>query len=169
VFLAGWLANVSQTYGPLVTSGAIFVSAAVAVGAIVYNVRTARKRATIDLVMHLRQNNTLVEAKKKVLALHENNAQFSKYALKENSGVEENNWILEVLNAHEFVAAGIRQGAFDEQTYKRMQWSVLVRDWAALETYVMELRNSRGRPTLYQEFQWLAKKWNKKSLKTENL
>ena len=167
VLVQDWLACLAQTYGSLVTSGAIFISAVVAVFAILYNSRIARRRATIDLVMHQRQNNDLVQAKKKVLKLHEGNAQFFKYALLENAGTEENDCILEVLNAHEFVAAGIREGAFDELTYKRMQWSVLVRDWTAFETYVIEFRKSRARPTLYQEFELLAERWKKRPLKID--
>ena len=162
-----WLICLAQNYGPLLTSGAILISAAVAVGAIVYNGGNARRRATIDLVMHLRQNDALVQAKKKVLVLHEKNTQFFKFALMEHAGSEESNSVLEVLNSHEFVAVGIREGAFDEKIYKRMQWSVLVRDWDALETFVMEFRKSRNRKTLYQDFELLAKRWKKKPLQVE--
>jgi hypothetical protein len=151
----------------LVTSGAILISAGVAVCAILYNAKLLRQRATIDLVMYQRKDEALNKAKRKVLTLHDSTAQFARYALKEHFGTEENDAILTVLNAHEFVAVGVREGSFDEKTYKRLRWSSLVRDWDALETYVAELRKSRGRPTLFQEFELLAKRWKKIPLKVE--
>ena len=156
-----------NNYGPLVTAGAILISAGVAVCALVYNTKLLRKRATIDLVMHQRGDPIYNKAKRKFLELHENTAQFSKFALKEHYGSEENDAILVVLNSHEFVAMGVREGAFDEKTYKRLRWSSLVRDWNALETYVAEFRKSRERPTLFQEFELLAKRWKKDPLKKE--
>lgn len=116
-----WLVCFLTNYGPLVTAGAILISAGVAVCAIFYNAKLAKKRATIDLVMHQRQDATLNKAKRKVLTLHESTAQFSKFALKEHFGTEENDAILTVLNAHEFVAVGAREGSFDEKTYKRLR------------------------------------------------
>lgn len=160
-----WLTSIAQNYGPLITSGAILFSAAVAVGAMIYNGRMARKRATIDLMLHQREDSRLVEAKKKVRQLHESNTQFLKYALTENSGTAENEAILMVLNNHEFVASGIREGAFEEMTYKRSWCHVLIRDWDALSTFVTEFRKSRQRPTLYKEFEWLATRWKANPLK----
>lgn len=162
-----WLVCLLNNYGPLVTAGAILISAGVAVCAIIYNAKLLKKRATIDLVMYQRKDEALIKAKRMVLDLHEKTAQFSKFALKENFGSEENDAILTMLNSHEFVAVGVREGSFDENTYKRLRWSALVRDWNALETYVAELRKTRNRPTLFQEFELLAKRWRSKPLKKE--
>lgn len=43
----------------------------------------------------------------------------------------------------------------------------MVRDWDALETYVAEIRKTRKHPTLFQEFELLAKRWKKNPLKAE--
>lgn len=163
-----WLICLAQNYGPLLTSGAILISAAVAIGAIIHNGRNAKRRATIDLVLHQRQDQVLAKARKKMLELHDGNAQFFKYALLENAGSEENDSILIALNAHEFVAAGIREGAFDEKTYKRLRCHVLIRDWDALATYVSEFRKTRNRPTLFKEFEWLATRWKADPLKFDD-
>lgn len=163
-----WLICLAQNYGPLLTSGAILISATVAVGAIVLNGRSAKRRATIDLVLNQRQDQNLVKARKKVLELHEGNTQFFKYALLEHAGSEENEAILIALNTHEFVAAGIREGAFDEKTYKRLRCQVLIRDWDALATYVAEFRRTRNRQTLFKEFEWLATKWKADPLKVDD-
>ena len=148
-----------QNYGPLITAGAIVLSGLIAAIAIYHNLSTARRRATIDVVMHEKMNPTLVAARKKVLALHENGAEFIKFALKENAGSEETIAILAILNFREFVAAGIREKAFDEAMFKRIQFSVVTRDWKNCEGFVVELRKARNRPTLFQEYQWLAERW----------
>ena len=162
-----WLSAFVQAYGPLITPGAILISASVAVWAIFYNQGIARRRATVDLIMDEKRNQEFLRARKVVRDLHEANAQFAKFALLENVGSPENEAILTVLNAREFVAVGIREGAFDEETVKRLQYSVFIRDWNALQTYIMEFRKSRGYPTLFQDFEWLAKKWIADPIKAE--
>ncbi|WP_218966857.1 DUF4760 domain-containing protein [Snodgrassella alvi] len=67
--------------------------------------------------------------------------------------------ILDVLNNHEFMAAGIKEGAFDEEIYKCMKRSLIIKDWEKLELYVRALRKREQRDRLFSEFQWLAEKW----------
>lgn len=143
------------------TPGAILFSATVAVGVMIYNARIARRRATVDLIMYMRQNTNLLKARKTVLRLQENKAQFAKYALLEHADSEENQCILEVLNINEFVAVGIREGAFDEKTFKRLSRSRFIKDWETSETYISEFRESRGINVLFIELEWLAKQWKK--------
>lgn len=59
----------------------------------VYNAKIARKRATVDLVMHMRQNQTLIDARKTVLRLQEQDAQFAKWALLEHVLFTEMQWL----------------------------------------------------------------------------
>lgn len=80
---------------------------------------------------------------------------------------EECKSIIEVLNAYEFIASGIRQGAFDEATYKRLRYSNVVKDWNILCAFVLELRNNKGSTTLFQDFKWLASRWQAKPLKPD--
>lgn len=154
-----WLTCFLSTYGPLVTPGAILISAAVAVGVMIYNAQIARRRATVDLIMNSRQNESFSKARKVVLNFQEDGTQFSKFALAENAQTDENQCVLVVLNFNEFVAVGIRENAFDEKTYKRLRKTRYIRDWETLETYVAEFRKSRKSNTLFSEFEWLAKRW----------
>jgi predicted nucleic acid-binding protein len=125
----------------------------------VYNAKIARRRATVDLVLHLNSNDEWNKARKKVLELHERDEEFLKYALKEHSKTEENSCILSVLNTNEFIAVGIIEGAFDENTYKRLRRKAFIRDWDALETFVKEFRRARNIKELFTEFQCLATRW----------
>lgn len=161
------VAQFAQDYGPFITAGAIFVSGLIAAIAVIHNLRAARRRATIDLVMHERVNQRLLDARRKVLTLHHGNAEFTKFALKEHGETDEAMALLTVLNFQEFVASGIREKAFDEEIYKRVWFSVVVRDWDAFEGFIRELRKTRNRPTLFQEFQWLAERWKKAPLEKD--
>lgn len=92
----------------------------------------------------------------------------AKYASKDYLGSEESDAILKILNHYEFIASGIREGAFDEKIYKRMQYGLVTRDWESLNGYIADLRKARAHKTLFQEFEWLGKRWKKKSLKSDN-
>jgi hypothetical protein len=100
--------------------------------------------------------------------MHEDRANnFTKYL--SDKGAPEFQHIMRVLNNYEFIAAGIREDALDEEIFKRVQWSVVMKDWAALSGCVMELRSSSERPTLFQEFESLSKRWKEKPLKVDRL
>lgn len=73
-----------------------------------------------------------------------------------------------ILNDYEFVASSMRDKAFNICLYKRMRYSVVVSDWEALKAFVHEKRQEVSRPTLFQEFEWMAKKFKKKPLKQDN-
>ncbi|OUE47334.1 hypothetical protein BZY94_06385 [Burkholderia territorii] len=123
--------------------------------------KDARRRATIDLVMHHQKDADLNAAKKLVIGLQGNGTPLGAHP----AGSPEYKAILDVLNAYEFVASGIRQGAFDEDVYKRVFCSMLTRDWKALAGFVLEIRNRVNKPTLFQDFEELAQRWDRKPLK----
>ncbi|MDX8399003.1 MAG: DUF4760 domain-containing protein [Gallionellaceae bacterium] len=123
----------------------------------------SRRRATVDLVLHQKRNLILVEAEKEFYKLEKAGVNFTAFAC--DSSKTENNCIIEVLNNHEFVASGLKDGAFDEESYKRMMHSIVTKDWELLKAYVTELRSSRKHHTLFQEFEWLAEKWKADPLK----
>ena len=112
-------------------------------------------------------NLALIEARRTVLALHGTKENLSKFATKDYVTSKEAMAILTVLNFREFVAAGIREKAFDGAMYKRVQFSSLTRDWENLKGFILELRKTRNRPSLFQEFQLLAERWLKKPLKVD--
>ena len=119
----------------------------------------------IDIVIQQKQDEELQAARRYVLAMHEKNVEnFASYLLDRES--EPCKHILRVLNNYEFIAAGIRESALDEEIYKRVQYSVCIKDWDALSGFVMEFRRNTQRPTLFQEFEFLAKRWKKDPLKS---
>lgn len=144
---------------------AIVLSALSAIALLYINSRQAKKRATVDLVLHETTNPEIIEAKKQVRHCHDNKVDITQLSCKGNENKPENASIKIVLNNYEFIAAGIKEGAFDEEIYKRMKRSILVRDWEAFSAYITELRRQTKRNELYMEFGWLAARWSKNKIK----
>lgn len=159
-----WL---GETLGFWIQTGAFVLSAIGAIAIIYNNSHQAKKRATIDLVLHELTNPEIIEAKKQIAQYHDSQIDFTNLSCKEHKAKPENGYIRTVLNNYEFIAAGIKEGAFDEEIYKRMKRSILIRDWDALAAYVAEIRRRTGREKIYIEFQWLAERWKKSEIKPE--
>ena len=151
-----------------IQTGALLVSATAAVWVIRASDRSQQRRATIELVIHQKLDDKLRNAKAYVAALHEKQeGNWAKYLEQPHS--DEISHLMTVLNNYEFIASGIHQDALDGRLFKSMQYSVVVRDWAALKPLVMELRRKWERDTLFQEFEELAAKWKGLPLKKRRL
>lgn len=148
-------------------SGIILLTAIIAVWTLRSNRSTNGKRATIDVVMTERRDASMQAAKDTLTKLKRENSNIAAYAHQDQADTPEAKAILALLNHYEFVAGGIRDGAFDECTFKRMKHGITIRDWDALCGFVSEVRNSRKHPTLFQDFEWLARRWKKKPLKQD--
>lgn len=159
-----WL---GESIGFWIQTGAFVFSALGAIAIIYNNSHQAKKRATIDLVLHELSNPEIIEAKKQVRQCYDSNTDFTKLSCEENKDKPENGYIKTMLNNYEFIAAGIKEGAFDEEIYKRMKRSILIRDWDAFSAYVAELRRRTNRNKIYIEFQWLAERWRKSEIKPQ--
>ncbi|WP_100101766.1 DUF4760 domain-containing protein [Snodgrassella communis] len=119
-----------------------------------------KQRATVDAVIADKRDATLINSRLMYAKLKENNTDFNTIGAQSLLANEkENQAILDVLNNYEFMAAGIKEGAFDEEIYKRMKRSLVIKDWEKLELYVRALRKREQRDRLFSEFQWLAEKW----------
>src|SRR6266852_3117467 len=156
----GWL---GETTGIWFQTGSLFLSAIGALWIVFSRSRTEKKRATVDLMLHQTKDKTLMDAKKKILELHESGQEnFACFLQEKDSGQknsDEYDTIIKILNNHEFVAAGIREGAYAESLYKRMRFSAIIRDWEALAGFIAEFRRQHNTYSTWQEFDWLAKKW----------
>jgi hypothetical protein len=156
-----------ETVGFWVQTGALILSAIFALLLVQSRERSEKRRATVDLVIQQKHDSELQTSRQWVLTQHENHAgNFTQHLVSKTADPFRH--ILRVLNNYEFIATGIREDALDEEIYKRLQYSVVIKDWNALSGCVMELRQSTGHRTLFQEFQALAERWHKKPLKADN-
>src|ERR1022692_2881747 len=160
-----WL---GETKGFWIQTGALIISAIGGLLIIRSRSKTERRRATVDLVLHQKNDNELMEAKRHLLKLHDDGTKNFAIFLNQKESPEYKA-IIKVLNTHEFVCCGIRGKAYDEKLYKQMQCSSMIRDWNALSGFVIEFRKTIGDQahdsrTFYQDFERLSEKWNKKPL-----
>ena len=154
-----------ESVGFCTQTAIFFISAVAAVGLIYQSGKQARIRALLDLMMKQKTDLPLIAATHRVLELKTNGELLSKHAIKDS---DERKEILLVLNNLEFIAVGIRLKAFDENVYKESQYSNLIRIWNACSGFVSELRNSTGKKTIFQDLEFLAKKWEAKPIKNIN-
>ena len=125
-----------------------------------------RQRATIDAVMADRKDDNLIRSRRVYAKMKQEKKDFDALGsapLLDNE--EANHAILDILNNYEFMASGIKEGAFDEEIYKRMKGSLIIVDWQHLHIYVYALRKRENRPKLFIEFEWLTKKWDDENKK----
>ncbi|WP_439290813.1 DUF4760 domain-containing protein [Lonepinella koalarum] len=156
-----------ESYGFWVQTGAVVLSAVMAILAILHNGKMARKRTTIDVLLQENQDETLRNAKFTVFNLARNQSlNFVKHYFDEKEKQsDEYKQITMLLNRYEFIAQSIRNKAFEEKIYKQMQYSNITMMWDRLCPLVYEIRRVQNIKTYYQEFEWLAKRWKNKPLK----
>lgn len=155
----GWL---GESWGFWIQTGAFFLSAIGAIAVIYYNGKQARLRALIDLIVHQKADKELVEATRRVNALHKKGEPWTKHLDPE---CQERKDILLVLNNQEFIAVGVRLRSFDEVTYKQMQCTNVLRLWEASKGFIVEMRTEAKKDTIFQDFERLALRWKKLPIK----
>ena len=132
------------------------MSALAAVAVIYYNGKQARVRALIDLIVQQKMDVGLIDATRRVYALRDGGGPLSAHAGKD---CQERKEKLRVLNNQEFIAVGVRLKAFDEEVYKEMQCTNVLRLWDVSRGFIHEIRRADGKETIFQDFEKLACKW----------
>lgn len=158
------LTLLGESVGFWIQTTAIIVTGIAAVISIRTNGRSSQHRATIDLLLAQKTDQNLIDAKKVVSNLHKN-GEFTELACRAMMDDPRRASILVILNNYEFIALGIREGALDGRIYKRACYSQLLRDWRAMNPFIVELRTQNNIETLFQEFEYLAKQWQRRPLK----
>ena len=164
-----FLRELAHLFGePIVQNLILVLSAAIGIWTIGSSSRQERRRATVDLVLDQLQDDSLMAHRHTVRRLIDSKADLP--AILDLPTIPtpppERIAILAILNLHEFMASGVRQGAFDEKTYKRLFYTMVVGHWKYLSTFALKYRAGIG-PTVYQDFQWLAEKWRDHPLRSD--
>lgn len=166
----------------------IVVSAYIAFSTIATSKATARERATLDTILDDNKDEDLYDAKILVHDFHKNPQAY--FASKNDTSStrttlaqlftvdgsqltpaehEVRKALIKALNRYEFYAVGINSGLFDEQLFKRMHCSNILRLWKTSDTAVTQLRNFTKIDTLFKDLEVLAVRWKAKSLKSEDI
>lgn len=153
--------RIAQTYGVWLEAGAIVVSAIIALVTIIVVRRMTRKRATLDL-MHRLENEELHQNRRlEFQKLRDNkDKQLSQWASGEHDNSKEQLQIKRICNQYEMIAVGIFEGILDEKLYRRWFRSQLLLDWAACKGFIVEFRQRKKIYSIYAEFEALAEEWS---------
>lgn len=163
--------SVQSGIGPWLQAGAIVLSfvTALVVALITRssNQSIARKKSTIDLIVLEQTNQKFLDDRRQFRVLREA-GRLEQWADPEKKLDPSRAVVINILNSYEFVAVGIKNGAYCEQTYKDWCRTTFVKDWVQLGAFVSALRshlNGDG-AKIYAEYAALATKWANASEKS---
>ena len=145
---------------------ALFVSLSVISAVIIYWRTSVNQRrvALVSMILQNQASESVKQATQRMRSLYEQNNHSLKSFVHKND--EDLKAILTVANHYEFMAVAIHQGAFDEDTYKALEYSNVMRNWNVLEDFIKEARATHSNQTWFQDFEKLVADWKKSPLKT---
>lgn len=145
---------------------ALSVSLSAVTALIVYwrNSASQRRIALVNMIIQFQSDEKMKEVGRTVRKLYSDGGNSLKCYVDKDG--EERKAILTLANHYEFMAVAIRYGAFDEDTYKSLEYSNVMRNWNVLKDFVEEARSKHGNHTWFQDFEKLANRWKKKPLET---
>lgn len=148
----------SVTYGPWIQTGAIVASFIGVILTILATQRVAKRRATLDLMMMEQTNEGMIERRRTFVRLKEA-GNLVEWASREKKSSEDSTTIRAVLNQHELIAIGIKEGTLDEKIYKKWYRTTVVNDWISCKPFVMQLRSDLGSGVFWKEYELLVRSW----------
>ncbi|WP_435954075.1 DUF4760 domain-containing protein [Dryocola sp. BD626] len=155
----------------IISNAIVLLGVIVAIGTIIYNVRTAKKTQTAIFLFESRQDKQYIESLHILKQVHRSGKSFRAYvfpcegkAITEEEMIERRKFQY-ILNFYERVAVSIREGIYDEQMIKRTSFTTVIETYDIAEPLIKAIREHIKSTTTYQEFEWLVKRWKKKPLK----
>lgn len=159
------MGGVGITEGILIVQTVAFaISAIAAVFMLRHSKMLAKKRATVEVLLRLRLDSDYIRHRDHFRTLMKNEDNLAQFASKAKLDSDATMLIFRILNYHEYLATGVSEDAFDAEIYKRMAYTMCLRDWDRLHGFVTELRQTESSKTLYQEFEHLVRRWKHKPL-----
>lgn len=146
-------------YGSAITGGAVIVSALCAITVILANRTIARKRATLDLILHIESDGDLIDARNKMIDLKKSTNRSGVYGTEDKRDSDEAKAIRTTLNIDELVAVQIVEGVIDERVYRRWFNKAFIDDYKSMTGYIEAVREYKKNPNVFRELELLAKRW----------
>jgi hypothetical protein len=159
-----WRHEFQNVFGaPWVQNMILAVTAIIGLSTLGASSRQERRRATVDVLLEGLNDPKMREARITVRRMIDSGLNVAHLLSEE--GLEDRLIIISILNRYEFMAAGLHEGAFDTSIYRRMYNTNIISDWDDLRDFIMAYRESRKRPTTFQELEKLVRIWKKTPLK----
>lgn len=148
-----------HTYGSDIQNGAVVLSAIAAFAVIRDSRRTARRRGTLDLILHQQSDAELVKSRAEFNKIKVGVERPSFYGKPGQEASAQFETIRKVLNIHELTAVAINEGVIDELVYRRWFNTTIINDREAMKDFIVEVRRTHSSPGAFCEFEKLAKRW----------
>ena len=147
--------------------GAVLLSGVLVAVVSISNLRTlARRKQTADALFAGRNDEEFKLGLQCVSKIHDaDNSNIRSFAKLENKDCDEFKKMLYVLNHFEFVSIGIQHGIYDEEMYRDASYGTVVSLHEKVMPFIIAMRETRKRNTIFQEFVWLADRWKSRPLK----
>lgn len=155
----------------IISNAIVFLGVLVAIGTIIYNVRTAKKTQTANFLFESRQDAQYIESLHVLKMVHRSGKSFRSYVFpNEGQTISEEEMIERrkfqyILNFYERVAVSIREGIYNEKMIKRASYTTVIETYDIAEPLIKAIREHIKTETTYQEFEWLVKRWKADPLK----
>lgn len=155
----------------IISNAIVLLGVLVAIGTIIYNVRTAKKTQTANFLFESRQDERYTESLHTLKQVHRSGKSFRSYVFPaEGSAITEDEMLERrklqyILNFYERVAVSIREGIYNEKMIKRTSYTTVIETYDIAEPLIKAIREHIKSETTYQEFEWLVKRWKAKPLK----
>ena len=146
------------------TAIAALVGASLATTGWLYTARRARslsrKQHTVNVMLQASFDADFREASSKIRPYLKAGNCPDDDLTKENDEVREA--FRRVLNHYEFVAAGLRNGDFDENLVRDSERGAILLLFRACKQLIYKIRDDRSRLSIYEHLEWLNRRWDEK-------
>ena len=157
------LVEFGRDYAPFIQAGGVLFSALVAgiyaMFQIRANRRISRERATLDLLIKREWDKDYLDHKAKFNRLRDGEGGLEKWICTEHRNSDEANSIRYIMNDYELIALAIARGVIDGEMYKAWFRGSMIRDFRAAEIAIGRARNLANYPSIYIEWERLARRW----------
>jgi hypothetical protein len=154
-----------------IQTGVLFFSAILAIVAIFSARANERRKSAANVLFTSRGDKEMVESIRRIEALHNGNENIRRLAADGLTEEQQSDAqrIRHVLNHYEYISVGIQQGIYDETIFKDSQYGIVVGLYRHTKPFIDALRENKKKPTIFQEFEWLACRWLSKPLGKKKL
>lgn len=118
---------------------------------------TARRTSTLNYLVRVDTDQDMIEARGTFTEVTSDIEAVLKYAQKEKFHTKKASRIRLILNENEKIAIGIQFGALDGRYIRRTMRGQLLSDFKLSAPYIYKLRELRGNPAIYHEFEELVR------------
>jgi hypothetical protein len=143
---------------------AVLIGASLATAGWLYTARRARmlsrKQHTVNIMLQASLNKDF-RITRHMIGPHLRNKNLPSN-LEEDEHKELQESVRMVANHYEFMAAGVRNGDFDERLLKDSERGTIVALFEGIEGYVWQMRTDRSRMAIYEHLEWLHGRWTQK-------